>query len=148
MAVILTAEPLRDTLKRYIERLEHLADERAAVSAATKETLAQAKLEGLDLNALKQVLKLRKMDADDRAEHEVTLHAYCKALGLREVQLTFADELAAIKNSGDRLVEELTAQEKVSSGRVQSQVTTVRFGKEHMPALEAAAKELRKAGAR
>jgi uncharacterized protein (UPF0335 family) len=36
----------------------------------------------LDVNALKQVIKLRKMEQEDREEQEVTLHAYMEALGL------------------------------------------------------------------
>lgn len=94
MAVKIQVESLTEQLTRYVQRLEALEEEKAAIAAALRETFAQVKIEGLDVNALKQVLKLRKMDQEDREEQETTLHAYMEALGLRRVQLTFADELA------------------------------------------------------
>lgn len=94
MAVTMQVESLTEQLTRYVQRLEVLEEEKTAVAAALRETFEQAKLEGLNVPVLKQVLKLRKMDEEDREELEVTLDAYCRALGLRGVQLTFADELA------------------------------------------------------
>lgn len=94
MAVTMRVESLTEQLTRYVQRLEALEEEKTVVAAALKETFEQAKLEGLNVPVLKQVLKLRKMDEKDREELEVTLDAYCRALGLRDVQLTFADELA------------------------------------------------------
>lgn len=82
MAVVLNVESLTEQLSRYVQRIEALEEEKTAVSAALRETFAQAKLEGLDVNALKQVIKLRKMEQEDREEQEVTLHAYMEALGL------------------------------------------------------------------
>ncbi len=82
MAITLNVESLTEQLGRYVQRIEALEEEKTAVSAALRETFAQAKLEGLDVNALKQVIKLRKMEQEDREEQEVTLHAYMEALGL------------------------------------------------------------------
>lgn len=82
MSVVLNVESLTEQLGRYVQRIEALEEEKTAVSAALRETFAQAKLEGLDVNALKQVIKLRKMEQEDREEQEVTLHAYMEALGL------------------------------------------------------------------
>lgn len=85
MSVVLNVESLSEQLKRFVDRIESLEEEKTAIAAAIRETYAQAKLEGLDLPALKMVIKLRKMDAEDREEHECTLHAYMEALGLRVV---------------------------------------------------------------
>lgn len=82
MGVVLNVESLAEQLTRYVQRLEALELEKTAVAAALRETFAQAKLEGLDVPVLKQVLKLRKMEQEDREEQEVTLHAYMEALGL------------------------------------------------------------------
>jgi len=82
MAVVLNVESLTEQLTRYVQRIESLEEERTAIAAALRETFAQAKLEGLDINALKQVIKFRKMDQEDREEQETTLHAYMEALGL------------------------------------------------------------------
>lgn len=82
MSVVLNVESLTEQLTRFVERIEALEEEKSAISAALRETFAQAKLEGLDINALKQVIKMRKLDAEDREEREVTLFAYMEALGL------------------------------------------------------------------
>lgn len=82
MGVVLNVESLTEQLTRYVQRAVALEDEKLAVAAALRETYAQAKLEGLDVWALKEVIKLRKMDQDDRLEREATLHAYMEALGL------------------------------------------------------------------
>lgn len=82
MSVVLNVESLSEQLRRYVERVEALEDEKQAVAGALRETFAQAKLEGLDVNALKQVIKLRRMEQEDREEQECTLHAYMEALGL------------------------------------------------------------------
>lgn len=82
MSVVLNVESLTEQLLRYVQRIEALEEEKTAISAALRETFAQAKLEGLDVNALKQVIKFRKMDQEDREEQETTLHAYMEALGL------------------------------------------------------------------
>lgn len=74
----ITAEQLRS----YIERIERLEEERASLSADVREVLAEAKANGFDTKVLRQVLKLRKMDASDRAEHESLLELYLHALGM------------------------------------------------------------------
>jgi len=87
MGVVLNVESLTEQLTRYVQRIEALEEEKQAVAAALRETFAQAKLEGLDVWALKEVIKLRKLDHEDRLERDCTLHAYMEALGLyREIR--------------------------------------------------------------
>jgi len=73
-----TAEQLRS----YIERIERLEEEKAELAANVREVFAEAKANGFDTKVMRQVLKLRKMDASDRAEQESLLDLYLHALGM------------------------------------------------------------------
>lgn len=71
-----------DQLRSYIERIERLEEEKAALTADIREVFAEAKANGFDVKIMRQVLKLRKMDRDDRAEEETLLDLYKRALGM------------------------------------------------------------------
>ena len=71
-----------DQLRSYIERIERLEEEKAALAADIKEVFAEAKANGFDVKIMRQVLKLRKMDKDDRDEVETLLELYKRALGM------------------------------------------------------------------
>lgn len=69
-------------LKSFIERIENLESEKAAIATDIKEVFAEAKGTGFDVPTMRKILKLRKMDAADRAEQEELLDLYCRALGM------------------------------------------------------------------
>jgi uncharacterized protein (UPF0335 family) len=46
------------------------------------EVFSEAKGNGFDVKIMRQVLKLRKMDKDDRDELETVLDLYLRALGM------------------------------------------------------------------
>ncbi len=69
-------------LKAYMERIERLEEEKAAMAADIREVFAEAKANGFDVKIMRQVLKLRKMDSNDRAEQEALLDLYMSALGM------------------------------------------------------------------
>jgi uncharacterized protein (UPF0335 family) len=71
-----------EQLKAYMERIERLEEEKAAMAADIKEVFAEAKANGFDVKIMRQVLKLRKMDSNDRAEQEALLDLYMSALGM------------------------------------------------------------------
>jgi uncharacterized protein (UPF0335 family) len=71
-----------EQLKAYMERIERLEEEKAAMVADIKEVFAEAKANGFDVKIMRQVLKLRKMDSNDRAEQEALLDLYMSALGM------------------------------------------------------------------
>src|SRR3546814_15369519 len=73
-----TAEQLRS----YIERIERLEEEKAGLSADIKDIFAEAKGNGFDVKTMRQLLKIRKMDASDRDEQEALLDLYMHALGM------------------------------------------------------------------
>ena len=71
-----------DRLKSFIERIERLEEEKAALTADIREVYAEAKATGFDTKIMRQVVKLRKMDSNDREEQEELLDLYKRAVGL------------------------------------------------------------------
>ena len=71
-----------DQLRAFIERIERLEEEKAALAADVREVFAEAKGNGFDVKIMRQVLRLRKMDGDDRAEEEALLDIYKRAIGM------------------------------------------------------------------
>lgn len=71
-----------DRLKTIIERIERLEEERKALSEDIREIYSEAKGAGFDVKVIRQVIRLRKMDASDRSEMEQVLDVYKRALGM------------------------------------------------------------------
>ena len=71
-----------DQLRTVIERIEKLTEEREAIAADIRDVFAEAKGNGLDVKAIREVIKLRKLDAATRDEQEHMLDTYRRALGM------------------------------------------------------------------
>lgn len=71
-----------DQLRSYIERIERLEEEKAGLSADIREVFAEAKGNGFDVKIMRQIIRLRKMDKDERDEQETLLDLYLHALGM------------------------------------------------------------------
>lgn len=69
-------------LLSYIERVEHIEEEKKALQNDIKEIFEEAKSAGFDVKAIKQILKLRKKDDQERQEEDFVLDVYKKALGM------------------------------------------------------------------
>lgn len=69
-------------LRSFIERIERLEEEKAALAADIREVFAEAKGNGFDPKVMRQVLKLRKLDQADRQEQEALLELYLSAIGM------------------------------------------------------------------
>jgi uncharacterized protein (UPF0335 family) len=72
----------KDQLKAIVERVEKLEEEKKAISDDIRDVFAEAKVNGYDVKALRQVVKLRKMDKNERQEQEAILDTYLVALGM------------------------------------------------------------------
>jgi uncharacterized protein (UPF0335 family) len=72
----------KDQLKAIVERIEHLEEEKKAISDDIRDVYAEAKGNGYDVAALRKVVRLRKQDKDERAEQEAILETYLHALGM------------------------------------------------------------------
>ncbi|OCA06857.1 DUF2312 domain-containing protein [Wolbachia endosymbiont of Trichogramma pretiosum] len=77
-----TVKITAEDLKRYIERIEKLAQEKRDVQDHIRDVYAKAADEGWDIKVMKQIIRLRKMDDDDREEQEILLDTYKRALGM------------------------------------------------------------------
>jgi uncharacterized protein (UPF0335 family) len=72
----------KDQLKAIVERIERLEEEKKTISDDIRDVYAEAKGNGFDVKALRTIVRLRKQDANERAEHETILETYMQALGM------------------------------------------------------------------
>jgi uncharacterized protein (UPF0335 family) len=75
-------------IRSFVERIEHLDSELQELNEQKKEVFAEAKSEGLDVKILKEIIKLRKQDQDERDEHETLLEVYMRAMDAAGPELT------------------------------------------------------------
>ncbi|MCP5381928.1 MAG: DUF2312 domain-containing protein [Kordiimonadaceae bacterium] len=71
-----------DALRSFIERVERLEEEKKALADDIKDIYAEAKSTGFDVKIMRQIVRLRKMDENDRQEQEALLDLYTHALGM------------------------------------------------------------------
>ena len=69
-----------DRLRSFVERIERLEEEKQALAADIREVYSEAKGAGFDVKVMRQLIRLRKMDADDRNQMEEILTVYERAL--------------------------------------------------------------------
>jgi uncharacterized protein (UPF0335 family) len=74
----------KDQLKAVIERIERLEEEKKATSDDIREVYAEAKGNGFDIKALRSIVRLRKLDTDERREQQEVLETYMHALGMMQ----------------------------------------------------------------
>ena len=68
-------------LKSFVERIERLEEDKAAVANDLKEVFAEAKGEGFDTKIMRKVIRLRKQDSAKRQEEEALVELYISAIG-------------------------------------------------------------------
>ena len=69
-----------DRLRSFVERIEHIEEEIKGLNEGKKEVYAEAKGEGFDVKVLREVVRLRKQDREERDEHESLLDTYMHAI--------------------------------------------------------------------
>jgi uncharacterized protein (UPF0335 family) len=72
----------QDQLRAFIERIERMEEEKAAIAGDIKEIYAEAKGNGFDTKVIRQIVRIRKQDANERMEQEALLELYMSALGM------------------------------------------------------------------
>lgn len=75
-------EIAKERLKSLIERIERLEEEKKAIQSDIRDIFAESKSAGFDTKVMRQILKLRRMNAADRDNQEYLLDLYKKALDL------------------------------------------------------------------
>ena len=76
------AETTDDRLRLLIERIGRLEEEKKGIADDIRDVYAEAKAVGYDPKIMRQIVRLRKMKPDDRAQMEMILDTYKAALGL------------------------------------------------------------------
>ena len=69
-------------LKSFVDRIERLADEKQAIADDIKAVYSEAKGSGFDPKIMREIVRLRKMDAADRQEREQLIELYMRELGM------------------------------------------------------------------
>ena len=67
-------------IRAFVERIENLDTEIQELNEQKKEVFAEAKGDGFDVKILKEIVKLRKQDEEERDEHESMLDLYMRAM--------------------------------------------------------------------
>ncbi|MDE2103920.1 MAG: DUF2312 domain-containing protein [Patescibacteria group bacterium] len=77
-----SASATDDRLRLLIERVERLEEEKKGIADDIRDVYAEAKAVGYDPKIMRQIVRLRKMNPDDRREQQAILNTYACALGI------------------------------------------------------------------
>lgn len=80
-----TESVAQDQLRAFVERIERMEEEKKAIADDIKEIYAEAKGNGFDTKVLRQIIRIRKQDHDERMEQEAILELYMAALGMQAI---------------------------------------------------------------
>ena len=69
-----------DQLRTIVERIEDVEEEIKELTEAKKEIYLEAKSNGFDVKILREIIKLRKQDAEERDERETLIELYWRAI--------------------------------------------------------------------
>lgn len=72
----------KDQLKSIVERIERLEEEKKTFADDIRDVYAEAKGNGFDVKSLRTIVRMRKQDANERAEQEAITDTYLAALGM------------------------------------------------------------------
>ena len=69
-----------DQLRTIVERIEHIDEEIKELNEAKREIFTEAKSNGYDVKTLREVIRIRKKDKQERDEQETLLDLYMQAI--------------------------------------------------------------------
>jgi uncharacterized protein (UPF0335 family) len=69
-----------DRIRSFVERVEQIDQEIGELNEGKKEVFAEAKGEGFDVKVLREIIKLRKQDQEERDERDTLLDLYMRAM--------------------------------------------------------------------
>lgn len=69
-------------LRQFIETWEQLDAEKREKTEGQREIMAEAKSRGYSTPIMREIIRLRKLRPDDRAERDAVLTVYLEALGM------------------------------------------------------------------
>jgi uncharacterized protein (UPF0335 family) len=72
-----------DQLRQFVEKLEHLEEDKIEIQNHIKDIFSEAKTQGFDTKIMKQVMRMRKMKKEQLIEQQELLDVYTHALGMQ-----------------------------------------------------------------
>ncbi|MBM3637738.1 MAG: DUF2312 domain-containing protein [Alphaproteobacteria bacterium] len=72
-----------EELKAFIERIERLEEEKAALAGDIRDVYSEAKANGFDTKIMRKIVTLRRKDHAERKEEEAIMELYLEALGMQ-----------------------------------------------------------------
>ena len=72
-----------EELKAFIERIERLEEEKAALAGDLRDVYSEAKSNGFDTKIMRKIISLRRKDHAERQEEEALMELYLAALGMQ-----------------------------------------------------------------
>ena len=72
-----------EELKAFIERIERLEEEKAALAGDIRDVYSEAKANGFDAKIMRKIVSLRRKDQAERKEEEAIMELYLEALGMQ-----------------------------------------------------------------
>lgn len=76
------AENGSSDIRSYVERIEERETEKRATAEDIRSIYAEAKADGINVKALREVVRLRLQLPDERAAHAAAVEEYMGALGM------------------------------------------------------------------
>ena len=70
-------------LRQFIEKVEHLEEEKKAIQDQIKEIMGEAKAQGFDAKIMRIIIRMRKMKKEDLLQEQEILDIYTHALGMQ-----------------------------------------------------------------
>ncbi|MCC7097253.1 MAG: DUF2312 domain-containing protein [Thermomonas sp.] len=74
--------PTDQQLRLFIERIERLEEEKKGLADDIRDVYAEAKSQGYEAKIMRQIVRLRRMNVQDRKEMDAMLDLYRAALGI------------------------------------------------------------------
>lgn len=72
----------KEQIKSIVERVERMEEEKKVIADDIRDIYAEAKGNGMDVKALRTIVRMRKQDANERAEQDAILELYMQAMGM------------------------------------------------------------------
>ena len=69
-----------DQLRTIVERIEHIEEEIKELNEGKREIFTEAKSNGFDVKVIREVIRIRKKDKQERDEQETLLDLYMHAI--------------------------------------------------------------------
>ena len=82
--------PAQGVLRAYVEHIERLREEKAALAEGIREVYSKAQSSGFDAKAVRQIIRIRELPSHERQEYQDMLTTYMHAHGMAQQQIAAA----------------------------------------------------------